>query len=69
MSLVAKISKAEKFVPSQRPVARSITGEHDLPILAANENLPRAPGWAALMAGGTQPGMFLGAERRLSGKR
>ena len=67
MSLMARIRKTEKA--ATRSATRSIAGEHDLPVLAASENLPRAPGWESLMARGVPPSLVLGAERRSGGKR
>ena len=43
--------------------------EHDLPLLAAQYELPRRPDWESLFGDGVQPGLVLGAERRLQGER
>ena len=69
MSHVAQRHYAEHFRSVARRAASPRPEDHDLPVLAAGEELPRAPGWPALMAKGIQPAVFLGAERRLSGNR
>ena len=43
--------------------------EHDLPLLAAQYELPRRPDWESLFGDGVQPAIVLGAERRLQGER
>jgi hypothetical protein len=43
--------------------------EHDLPLIATEHELPRAPDWESLMGDGVEPAMLLGAERRLEGLR
>ena len=43
--------------------------EHDLPLLAAQHELPRRPDWESLIGDGVQPSLALGAERRLQGER
>jgi hypothetical protein len=50
------------------PTPRKTLG-HDLPVLAASENLPRAPAWDELLERGVQPCLVLGAERRSRGDR
>jgi hypothetical protein len=50
-------------------IRKSIPGGHDLPVLAAGANLPRAPAWDELLEQGVQPCLVLGAERRMRGPR
>jgi hypothetical protein len=60
--------------PAPPPMLRSIARAagavgHDLPVLAAAHDLPKPVQWEPLLARGVEPAMFLGAERRWSGKR
>jgi hypothetical protein len=55
--------------PVQALPARRKTLDHDLPVLAASENLPRPPAWDELLERGVQPCLVLGAERRSRGNR
>ena len=56
------------LVRIRNPIAAP-TADHDLPILAVElENAPR-PDWEALLGDGVQPAIFLGAERRVQGRR
>lgn len=43
--------------------------DHDLPILAVEENPRPRLDWEALLASGVQPALLLGAERRLQNRR
>lgn len=43
--------------------------DHDLPVLAAQEEPAFRPEWEALLDEGVQPALILGAERRTHGKR
>lgn len=43
--------------------------DHDLPLLAAQEQPSQRPDWESLLGDGVQPALVLGAERRLEGAR
>ena len=43
--------------------------DHDLPLLAAQEQPVQRPDWESLFGDGLQPALLLGAERRLEGAR
>lgn len=43
--------------------------DHDLPLLAAQEEPAFRPEWEELLDTGVQPALILGAERRSQGKR
>lgn len=60
--------RARPSVPS-RNVARLVPQDHDLPVLAAQENPVVCLDWEPLLLSGVQPALALGAERRWSGRR
>ena len=43
--------------------------DHDLPLLAAQEQPAQRPDWESLFGDGVLPALLLGAERRLDGAR
>lgn len=59
-----------RYAAVRKPTPRkSIPAGHDLPVLAASANLPRAPAWDELLDQGVEPCLVLGAERRMRGPR
>jgi hypothetical protein len=66
MSLFAvKPQRASYSYSPESPVTRRpATQEHDLPVLAIEENPPVKLDWEYLLAQGVQPALILGAERR-----
>lgn len=65
----------DRWVPTAAPprkllkLRKTIVQDHDLPVLAKEEN-PLAPtDWEPLLANGVQPALILGAERRWQGSR
>ena len=73
MILVAKPPSAQppfRYASGRKPgLRKSIPAGHDLPVLAASANLPRAPAWDELLEAGVEPCLVLGAERRMRGPR
>lgn len=48
---------------------RPVVQDHDLPVLAVEENPRPKLDWESLLASGVQPALALGAERRRAGRR
>lgn len=56
---------ARKVLKPRAPLAQ----DHDLPVLAVEENSRPRADWDLLLDSGVQPAMVLGAERRWQGRR
>ena len=68
MSLIAEDPRPV-LLPRRSPPSRPAVAEHDLPILAVEQDPHPRPDWETLLAGGVEPCLALGAERRLHGSR
>ena len=71
--MTSVVERRHFYVPHQsdRPHGSkaNVDPQHDLPILAVQEN-PRVPlPWQSLMDDGIMPALLLGAERRIAGGR
>jgi hypothetical protein len=53
--------------PGRRPAQPPV--DHDLPVLAMEQDPPHRPEWESLLEAGVQPALVLGAERRTRGRR
>jgi len=69
MSMVAAKTHRASYSPDGPATRRPTTQEHDLPLLAFEENAPVHLDWEFLLAEGVQPALILGAERRGQGGR
>ena len=52
-----------------RNVARPASQDHDLPLLAKQENPTVSLDWEPLLLAGVQPALVVGGERRWHGRR
>jgi hypothetical protein len=68
MNLIAAKTHRASYSPDG-PATRRPTQEHDLPVLAVEENARVQLDWEFLLAEGVQPALILGAERRGNGPR
>ena len=68
MNLIAKSHRAS-YSPDGPATRRPAPQDHDLPVLACEENPPVQLDWEFLLAQGVQPALILGAERRSQGRR
>lgn len=66
---------ADRWSPTAAPprkllkLRRSVLQDHDLPVLAVEENPLAGVDWEPLLAAGVPPALILGAERRWQGRR
>jgi len=67
MNLMSEV--APKTVMSPQFDFTPAPPDHDLPVLAAQEEPAFKPEWESLLAVGVQPALILGAERRTQGRR
>jgi hypothetical protein len=67
MNLIAKATR--KTTMSPHLDFTPAPTDHDLPVLAVQEEPAFKPEWESLHAVGEQPALILGAERRTSGHR
>lgn len=62
----SRATATQREAPKPRRPAEQ---DHDLPILAAEENPRPSLDWESLLASGVQPALLLGAERRVQNRR
>ena len=61
--------RARPSVHSRDAAARPAVQDHDLPVLAKEENPTVSLDWEPLLLAGVEPALVLGGERRWQGRR